>query len=96
MLPAGIVLTGGASQLPRLDELTRDMLGMPVRIGIPTQLAGLADAVDSPPYATGVGLVRWGVTHGMRYPAGANTVRESGNWRIVYDRFKGWLREFLP
>ena len=96
LLPAGIVLTGGASQLPRLDELTRDMLGMPVRIGIPTQLAGLADAVDSPPYATGVGLVRWGVTHGMRYPAGANTVRESGNWRIVYDRFKGWLREFLP
>lgn len=97
LLPAGIVLTGGSSQLPRLDELTREMLGMPVRIGVPTQLAGLADAVDAPPYATGVGLVRWGVTRGMINPhTGGTVVREGGNWRIIYDRFKGWMREFLP
>jgi len=83
--------------LPRFDELVRDSLGMPVRIGTPTNLAGLSDAVDSPPFATGVGLVKWGMTHGLRHPGGlANTVRESGNWRNVYDRFKGWLKEFLP
>lgn len=97
LLPAGIVLTGGAAQLPRLDELVRDMLGMPVRVGMPTNLTGLSDAVDSPPYATGVGLVKWGMINGLRQPTGLSlTNKETGNWRNVYDRFKGWLKEFLP
>lgn len=97
LLPAGIILTGGAAQLPRMDELVRDMLGMPVRIGTPTNLIGLSDAVDSPPYATGVGLVKWGMVNGLRQPNGlTSTIKEAGNWRNVYDRFKGWLREFLP
>ncbi|GAC1385709.1 MAG: cell division protein FtsA [Herpetosiphon sp.] len=97
LLPAGIVLTGGSSQLPGIDELTRDMLGMPVRIGVPSQLSGLAEAVDAPPYATGVGLVRWGVTRGLLHPNGMlNAPREGGNWHTIYDRFKGWMREFLP
>ncbi len=91
------MLTGGSSQLPALDELAREMLGIPVRIGVPTNLVGLADAVDAPPYATGVGLVRWGVTRGLLHPGGSQTYRtESGNWRNVYDRFKMWLKEFLP
>src|SRR5215210_1774513 len=70
LLPAGIVLTGGSAQLPGVDELAREMLGLPVRIGIPANLTGLAEAVDAPPYATGVGLVRWGVTKGLRHPTG--------------------------
>ncbi len=97
LLPAGIVLTGGAALLPRFDELVREMLGMPVRIGSPTNLTGLSDAVDSPPYATGVGLVKWGMINGLRAPDRMhNGPTEPGNWRAVYDRFKGWLREFLP
>ncbi|WP_026370127.1 cell division protein FtsA [Kallotenue papyrolyticum] len=97
LLPAGIVLTGGAALLPRFDELMREMLGMPVRIGRPTNLTGLADAVDSPPYATCVGLVRWGMVNGLRQPhKDANKPSETGNWRAVYERFKSWLREFLP
>jgi cell division protein FtsA len=98
LLPAGIVLTGGSSQLPGLDELTREMLGIPVRIGVPTHLTGLADAVDAPPYATGVGLVRWGVTKGLRHPAGGSVAsrNEANNWRNVYERFTLWLKEFLP
>jgi cell division protein FtsA len=97
LLPAGIVLTGGSSQLPGFDELVREMLGMPVRIGSPSNLTGLSDAVDSPPYATGVGLVKWGMINGLRQPGGSLTVpREPGNWRNVYERFKGWLKEFLP
>jgi cell division protein FtsA len=98
LLPAGIVLTGGSSQLPGLDELAREMLGVPVRIGMPTNLTGLADSVDAPPYATGVGLVRWGVTKGLLHPANGSITRvdERQNWRNVYDRFKLWLKEFLP
>ena len=96
MLPAGIVLTGGTALLPRFDELMRDMLALPVRIGVPTNLSGLADSLDSPPYATAVGLVRWGARYGSSdtKPSAANADRDGGS--TTFDRIKGWLREFLP
>ncbi len=97
LLPAGVVLTGGSALLAGIDELARDMLKIPVRIGVPTNLSGLAESVDAPPFATSIGLVRWGMTKGMRHPGGSYTSRiESNNWRNVYDRFKIWLRELLP
>ena len=96
MLPAGIVLTGGTALLPRLDELTRDMLGMPVRIGVPTGLTGLADSLDSPPYSTSVGLLRWGGRHSSSALGPSHSQPERNDWGSRYERFKGWLREFLP
>jgi cell division protein FtsA len=96
MLPAGIVLTGGAAQLSRFDELTREMLGIPVRVGVPTELSGLADSLDSPSYSTGVGLLRWGARHGLSMLGPTHRSEERQGWGNVYERFKGWLREFLP
>lgn len=96
LLPAGIVLTGGAAQLSRFDELMREMLGMPVRVGTPTDLSGLADSLDSPSYATGVGLLRWGTRHGLAMLGPTQRSDERERWGNVYERFKGWLREFLP
>jgi cell division protein FtsA len=96
MLPAGVVLTGGASQLPRFDELMREMLGIPVRLGVPTDLAGLADSLDSPAYSTGVGLIRWGARHGLAMLNAPGPSADRKEWGSAYERFKGWLREFLP
>jgi cell division protein FtsA len=96
LLPAGVVLTGGCSQLPRFDELMRDMLGIPVRVGAPTNLSGLSDSIDSPPYATAIGLLRWGSRHGMAMLNSPSSMPEHNGWGSAYDRFKGWLREFLP
>jgi cell division protein FtsA len=96
LLPAGVVLTGGAVQLPRFDELMRDMLGIPVRIGSPADLSGLADTIDSPPYATGVGLLRWGSRHGAAMLNSPNTSSERTSMGSTYERIKDWLKEFLP
>lgn len=97
LLPAGIVLTGGTAQLPRLDELMRDMLGIPVRIGTPTDLTGLADTLNSPAYATAIGLLRWGMRHGMSsLHSSGGPPSEHGGWVSTYERFKRWLKEFLP
>ncbi|NJN68718.1 MAG: cell division protein FtsA [Chloroflexaceae bacterium] len=94
LLQAGMVLTGGGALLPRLDELARDMLGIPVRIGIPTGLTGLAESMNSPSYATSVGLLRWGSRHGAAIRlAGRESVSPNGS---IYERFKNWLRAFLP
>jgi cell division protein FtsA len=58
-LAAGVVLTGGGSLLRGSAELAQEVLGMPVKIGIPSGFAGGAfgPEVESPVYATGVGLV---------------------------------------
>ena len=96
LLPAGVVLTGGTAQLPRFDELMRDMLGIPVRVGAPTDLTGLSDTIDSPPYATGVGLLRWGARHGLAMLNSLQHLPAIAAWGSAYERFKGWLREFLP
>lgn len=58
-LIAGIVLTGGGSQLKHLKQLVEYITGMDTRIGYPNEhLAGDTDeAVASPLYATAVGLL---------------------------------------
>lgn len=68
-LSAGIVLTGGCSLLRGAAELAQDVFGMPVKIGIPTEIAhgGFAREVENPIFATSVGLV----LHGVRYRSAA-------------------------
>lgn len=68
-LPAGIVLTGGSSQLPGLSELGRKAFNMPVRIGSPSNnlpIIGLPPALQVPTYATSVGLLLWGMNEDHR------------------------------
>jgi cell division protein FtsA len=60
MLPAGIVLTGGAAQLAGVAELGRDVLEMPVRVAGPAGIGGLVDTLLTPTYSTAVGLLQWG------------------------------------
>ena len=58
-LIAGIVLTGGGSQLKHLKQLVEYITGMDTRIGYPNEhLAGDSDEeIASPLYATAVGLL---------------------------------------
>jgi cell division protein FtsA len=59
-LIGGIVVTGGGSQLKHLTQLIEYLTGMDARIGYPTEhLANTndLDALASPMYATGIGLV---------------------------------------
>ena len=64
LLPAGLVITGGSAQLRGIRELGRQVLDMPVRVGGPHDLVGLADAISTPAYTTAVGLLKWGDRQG--------------------------------
>ena len=64
-MSAGVVLTGGASMLVGAAELAERIMGMPVRIGTPNVGGGLIESVNSPIYATGVGLIYYGLMHGQ-------------------------------
>ncbi len=57
---AGMVITGGSARMPYLSELAEEECKMPVRVGAPTNIQGLGEMVESPLYATVVGLIRYG------------------------------------
>ena len=61
-LIAGIVVTGGGSQLKHLNQLIQYVTGMDSRIGYPNEHLGTGfEEIKSPMYATGVGLVMNGI-----------------------------------
>jgi cell division protein FtsA len=55
-----VVLTGGGAHLSGIESTAADIFGLPVRIGVPSTIAGLTDSVKQPEYATAVGLVLFG------------------------------------
>jgi len=63
LVPAGLVLTGGSSNLSGIAVLGRDVLRIPVRVGTPTNMHGITDALCDPAYATSVGLLLWAAKH---------------------------------
>ena len=61
LVPGGLVLTGGSSNLAGIDALGREVLKMPVRVGAPLNVYGISDQLTDPAYATAVGLLLWGM-----------------------------------
>ena len=63
LVPAGLVLTGGSSNLAGIATLGREILQLPVRVGTPINMEGIADSLCDPAYATSAGLLIWGAKH---------------------------------
>jgi cell division protein FtsA len=61
LVPGGLVLTGGSSNLAGIDALGREVLKMPVRVGAPLNVYGISDQLSDPAYSTAVGLLLWGM-----------------------------------
>jgi len=90
LLPAGIVLTGGSAQLRGITDVAERVLNVPARVAGPRNLLGLVDALNSPAYATSVGLLGWVMSedHHMFRPRPSR--RRWGN------KVTGILRALLP
>lgn len=55
-LPEGIILTGGGAKMRDIELFAKEVLEASVKIGIPENLGGVADAIAKPEFATAVGL----------------------------------------
>ena len=91
-LSAGVVLTGGGSLIKGTAELAKEVLGVPVKIGIPTGFgSGLVREIENPIYATGVGLV----IHELKYRdrSAVNAVMKNGKGTSIFQRMKAWFDE---
>ena len=91
-LASGVVITGGAMLLPGAIEMAERSFGMPVRLGVPTHVGGIVDVINSPAYATAVGLV----LHGMRrQERNVYRPRDDKILSKVKHRMTDWLSEFF-
>ena len=98
-MPAGVVLTGGASQLPGMTELGRRVLGMPVRIGTPSgrlPITGLNRSLQTPAYSTSVGLLLWGLHEDARAVHRRFAADQAGNHSVWVGNVMQWLKNLLP
>ncbi|MGB2959659.1 MAG: cell division protein FtsA [Bacteroidota bacterium] len=90
-LSGGVVLTGGGALIKGTADLAREILGMPVKIGIPSGFSGgLVREISNPAYATAVGLVYHGVRHREHYNAGGSLKREK-SMSGVAKKMKEWF-----
>ncbi len=94
LVPAGLVLTGGSSNLSGIDALGREMLRLPVRVGTPANMYGIADILHDPAYATSVGLLLWGAKHQAK-PVWKFRSFDAGWWRL-FSELRTFFVRHLP
>ncbi|MDP6037578.1 MAG: cell division protein FtsA [Candidatus Latescibacteria bacterium] len=91
LLAAGVVITGGGSMLEGCAALAEEVFGLPVTVGSPRGVTGLVDAVCEPLYATGVGLVQFGLHHRNR-----NSISDEEDFfDSILGRMKNWVQNFF-
>ncbi len=88
-LAAGIVLTGGASKVEGAKELGERIFKMPVRIGRPNHVTGLADIIHNPIYATGVGLLVYAL---RQRNSQHNVSLTQPSMKSLWSRMKNWFQ----
>lgn len=89
LIAAGIVLTGGASNVHGAIELAEMCFEMPVRCGCSQPMSGLEEAALNPSLATGVGLILHGLQE--QYEGGYTGPVLNDSAGSIWSRMKKWF-----
>jgi cell division protein FtsA len=98
-LPAGVVLTGGANLLPGMTDLARSVLGVPARLGTPSHrlpITSLNRSLQTPAYATTVGLLLWGLHEDARSVHRRFVADQQPTNSDILGSALEWLKNLLP
>ncbi len=87
-IAAGVVLTGGASKVEGAIELGERIFNMPVRIGTPQFVTGLPEITNNPIYATGVGLL----IYGLQQRDTPHEALTQPTFKGLWARMRGWFQ----
>ncbi|SIT66773.1 cell division protein FtsA [Ectothiorhodosinus mongolicus] len=89
LIAAGIVLTGGSARMEGVVDLAEEVFHMPVRLGLPQFVTGMADTVSNPIHSTGIGLLLFG-QESRRNRVG-DPLQGSG-MKSVWTRMRQWFQ----
>ena len=90
VIAAGLVLTGGSARMEGAIELAEEIFHVPVRLGFPQQVRGLADVVHNPIYSTAVGLLLYARENTA--PAGAQRAARRARAGAALGRMRQWFQ----
>lgn len=97
--PAGIIVTGGGALTVGVADSAKRTLAMPVRIGTPINIKGLIDEIETPAFATVVGLAVFGASLDVKQslPFGLS-IPSFGNlgFNKLFSRIVKFVKSFLP
>jgi cell division protein FtsA len=100
LLKAGIVLTGGSSQLPGMKTVASEIVKLPVRIAHPENVTGMAEVLKNPAYSTSVGLLKLGLIMDLeddrRQSIRQGRNHAQGPGERVFGFFRGMFDRLLP
>ncbi len=100
LLPAGVVLIGGGSELPGIVSFAKEILGLPAKTGYPTNVTGVLDKIDSPSFSTVVGLLVNSYNSALKNKNNNKYTQffstDKINIKKIGGKIKRWTDNFLP
>jgi len=88
-IAAGYVLTGGTAKMEGAIKFAEEVFQMPVRLGKPREIKGLAEYVSDPTYATVVGLLHYGLSAQQQTQ---HVSKESNSVMSLWSRVHAWFK----
>ena len=95
LIPAGMVLIGGAAKLPGLATFVKERVKLPVRVGQNFSLEGNNDNFSDPALAVAAGLAIYGIEKEFSKIKTGSGVNFGGSFD-VFKKFGSWLKNFMP
>lgn len=98
-VPSGLVITGGGALTVGILEMGRKVVGLPVRIGIPSKVTGLVDEVLDPQYSSTVGLILYGRKNIISKEEGFknfNKILKDFSIGGSVGKLKDFFKQFIP
>lgn len=93
LIGSGVVLTGGASLLPGTLDMASKIFQLPTRLGKPRDVSGLVEVLDSPIFATGVGLAQYGFRY--RDEGGDHQLQGRNLFNKIFGRMKKMVGDYF-
>ncbi len=91
-LAGGVILTGGGSLLPGIEQLAEDVFGLSVGRARPAALSGLSERVSTPEFSTAIGLIKYASRLVSTEENRSTGQTEKGSWT---KKIRRWMENNL-
>jgi len=98
-VPSGLVITGGGALTVGMLETGKQVIGLPIRIGVPEKVTGLIDEIIDPQYSSTIGLILYGdknIIGGDKGFKNFNKIWKDFSIGGSMGKLKNFFKQFIP